>query len=130
MEPVFFANGEEFRAWLEQHHATETEILVVLPKRGSGKVGMTWPQAVDEALCYGWIDGIGKRIDDASYRIRFTPGRPRSIWSAVNLARVPELIEAGRMRELGLRAWEQRVEARSRVYAHEQAEIAFPPEMT
>lgn len=126
MDPVFFTDGEEFRAWLDEHHATETEVQVGFSKRGSGKQGMTWPEAVDEALCYGWIDGVLKRIDDERYAIRFTPRRPRSIWSAVNLMRVRELIAAGRMREPGLRAYEQRVEARSRIYAHEQAGIAFP----
>ncbi len=126
MEPKFFADGEAFRAWLEEHHATETEVQVGFYKRGSGKQGITWPEAVDEALCYGWIDSVLKRIDDARYSIRFTPRKPRSIWSAVNLARVPQLISAGRMWEPGLRAYKQRTEARSRTYAHEQAEIAFP----
>lgn len=129
MEPKFFADGKAFRAWLEEHHATETELRVGFHKRGPGNAGITWPEAVDEALCYGWIDGVTKRIDDASYEIRFTPRKTRSTWSAVNLARVPELIAEGRMREPGIRAYEQRVESRSRTYAHEQAEIAFPAEM-
>lgn len=129
MGPIFFANGATFRAWLEQHHATETELRVGFHKRGSENAGITWPEAVDEALCYGWIDGIRKRIDDASYEIRFTPRKPRSTWSAVNLARVPELIEARRMHEPGMRAYEKRIEARSRTYAYEQAKVAFPAEM-
>lgn len=129
MAPVFFADGEAFRAWLEEHHATEKELQVGFHKRESGNGGITWPEAVDEALCYGWIDGVTKRIDDASYEIRFTPRKTRSTWSAVNLARVPELIEAGRMREPGIRAYEQRVEARSRTYSYEQAEVVFPVEM-
>jgi uncharacterized protein YdeI (YjbR/CyaY-like superfamily) len=129
MAPVFFADGEAFRAWLEEHHATETELRVGFHKRGSGKVGITWSEAVDEALCYGWIDGVMRRIDDASYELRFTRRKPNSTWSAVNLAKVPRLIAAGRMREPGMRAYEQRTEARSRTYAHEQGEIAFPEEM-
>lgn len=129
MEPKFFENGEAFRAWLEEHHATETELQVGFHKRGSGNEGITWSEAVDEALCYGWIDGVMTPIDDASYALRFTPRKPNSIWSAVNLAKVSRLIGAGRMREPGMRAYEGRSEARSRTYAHEQAEIAFPEEM-
>lgn len=129
MTPTFFADGEAFRAWLEEHHATETELRVGFHKRGSGKGGITWSEAVDEALCYGWIDSVMSPIDDASYALRFTPRKPNSIWSAVNLAKVARLIEAGRMREPGMRAYEGRSESRSRTYAHEQAEIAFPAEM-
>lgn len=129
MDPVFFDDGEAFRAWLEEHHATETEVRVGFHKRDSGKGGITWPEAVDEALCYGWIDSVLSRIDDASYAIRFTPRKPNSIWSAINLVKVLRLIEAGRMREPGMRAYDQRTEARSRTYAHEQAEIAFPEDL-
>lgn len=129
MEPKFFTDGEAFRAWLEEHHATETELRVGFYKRGSGNTGITWSEAVDEALCYGWIDSVMSRIDDASYALRFTPRKPNSTWSAVNLAKVSRLIEAGRMREAGRRAYEQRTEGRSRTYAHEQAGIAFPREM-
>lgn len=128
-EVIFFVEGEAFRAWLAEHHETATELWVGFHKKASGKAGIAWAEAVDEALCYGWIDGVTKRIDDLSYRIRFTPRKPGSIWSAVNLARVPELIEAGRMREPGLLAYERRSEARSRIYAHEQAEIALPDDM-
>lgn len=129
MEPKFFENGEAFRAWLEEHHATETELQVGFHKRGSGNGGITWSEAVDEALCYGWIDGVMSPIDDASYALRFTPRKPNSTWSAVNLAKVSRLVEEGRMREPGMRAHERRTEARSRTYSHEQAEIAFPAEM-
>ena len=129
MEPKFFENGEAFRAWLEEHHATATELRVGFHKRGSGNGGITWSEAVDEALCYGWIDGVMSPIDGASYALRFTPRKPTSTWSAVNLDKVPRLIEAGRMREPGMRAYERRTEARSRTYSHEQAEIAFPAEM-
>jgi uncharacterized protein YdeI (YjbR/CyaY-like superfamily) len=129
MKAMFFADGEAFRAWLEEHHATEKELWVGFHKRGSGNGGITWSEAVDEALCYGWIDGVMRRIDDASYALRFTRRKPNSTWSAVNLTKVSRLIEAGRMREPGMRAYEQRTESRSRTYAHEQAEIAFPAEM-
>lgn len=100
---IFFIDGEAFRAWLAAHHDSATELWVGLPRKVSGNAGVSWPEAVDEALCYGWIDGVTKRIDDVSYKIRFTPRKARSIWSAVNLKRVPELIAAGRMREAGLR---------------------------
>jgi len=126
---VFFDNGEAFRVWLEEHHDAATELWVGFHKKASGNAGIVWAGAVDEALCYGWIDGVTKRIDDRRYKIRFTPRRTRSIWSAVNLERVPELIAEGRMREPGLRVYEQRDEDRSRIYAHEQAEIAFPNDM-
>ena len=120
MEPVFFESPDAFRAWLEQNHATEPELLVGFYKKGSGHPSITWPEAVDEALCYGWIDGVRKRIDDASYSIRFTPRKPRSTWSAVNIKRAGELTEQGRMRPAGLSALAQRVEEKSAIYAYEQ----------
>lgn len=110
---------------LVDHHDSATEVWVGFHKKASGKAGISWAEAVDEALCYGWIDSVGKRLDDLSYKIRFTPRRARSTWSAVNLKRVPELIEAGRMQETGLHAYEQRQEARSGIYAYEQNEVAF-----
>lgn len=124
MEPTFFAAPEAFRAWLEQHHADAKELLVGFHKVGSGRPSITWPQAVDEALCYGWIDGVRRRVDDTSYTIRFTPRKPRSIWSTVNINRVAELTEQGRVRPAGLAAFEKRVEARSSVYAYEQRDNA------
>lgn len=120
MEPVFFASPEDFRAWLEQHHASASELLVGFYKKDSGRPSITWPQSVDEALCFGWIDGVRRRIDDTSYSIRFTPRRPRSTWSAVNIKRVGELTEQGRMRPAGLAAFAQRAEENSAIYAHEQ----------
>ena len=101
MEPVFFATPEEFRAWLEEHHATETELLVGFHRKGSGRPSITWPESVDQALCFGWIDGVRRRIDDASYMIRFTPRKRTSRWSMVNVRRVGELREAGLMRPAG-----------------------------
>ena len=95
MEPTFFATPDDFRAWLEAHHDTETELLVGFHKKGSGRPSITWPESVDQALCFGWIDGVRRRIDDDSYTIRFTPRKPRSTWSAVNVRRVDELTELG-----------------------------------
>ena len=120
MEPRIFPSQADFRAWLEVHHANTPELLVGYYKKGTGKPSMTWPESVDEALCFGWIDGIRRRIDDESYSIRFTPRRPRSIWSAVNIRRAGELIEAGRMTPAGLAAFEARNEDRSAIYSYEQ----------
>jgi uncharacterized protein YdeI (YjbR/CyaY-like superfamily) len=108
VEPQFFPPPADFRAWLEAHHADEDELLVGYYKKGSGRPSITWPVSVDEALCFGWIDGIRRRIDDERYSIRFTPRRARSIWSAVNIKRAGELIEEGRMRPAGLAAFEAR----------------------
>jgi uncharacterized protein YdeI (YjbR/CyaY-like superfamily) len=124
VEPTFFATPAEFRAWLEAHHADAPELLVGYHKKGTGRPSMTWPESVDEALCFGWIDGIRRRIDDERYSIRFTPRRPRSIWSAVNTRRARELIEAGRMTPAGLAAFEARDEQRSAIYSYEQRHAA------
>ena len=120
MEPRFFSTPADFRAWLETHQADEDELLVGYYKKGSGRPSITWPESVDEALCFGWIDGIRRRIDDERYSIRFTPRRPRSIWSAVNIKRARELIEEGRMTPAGLAAFEARDEDRSAIYSYEQ----------
>jgi uncharacterized protein YdeI (YjbR/CyaY-like superfamily) len=113
VEPRFFATPAELRAWFEAHHGDAGELLVGYYKRGTGRRSITWPESVDEALCFGWIDGIRRRVDDESYSIRFTPRRVRSIWSAVNIRRAGELIEQGRMTPSGLAAFEARDEARS-----------------
>ncbi|MBS1658021.1 MAG: bacteriocin-protection protein, partial [Bacteroidetes bacterium] len=107
MEPVFFSAPDQFRAWLEKNHDKEKEILVLFHKTKTGKQSMTWPQSVDEALCFGWIDGIRKSIDDSSYTIRFTPRKPRSIWSAVNMKRAEQLIKQGLMKPAGMAAFEK-----------------------
>ncbi|MGN6672303.1 MAG: YdeI/OmpD-associated family protein, partial [Thermomicrobiales bacterium] len=91
MSPTFFATPAEFRAWFEEYHERAQELLVGFYKKGSGRPSITWPEAVDEALCFGWIDGVRRSLDDASYVIRFTPRTPRSTWSAVNIKRVEEL---------------------------------------
>jgi uncharacterized protein YdeI (YjbR/CyaY-like superfamily) len=96
--PTFFPTAEDFRAWLERHHADAPELIVGFRKKRSGKPSITWPEAVDKALCFGWIDGVRRRLDDAGYTIRFTPRRPRSTWSAVNIERARELERSGRMR--------------------------------
>ena len=128
-EPIFLATPEEFRAWLEEHHDTASELLVGFYKVKTGIPSMTWSESVDEALCFGWIDGKGKRIDDKSHSIRFTPRRKGSIWSAVNVAKVATLTEEGRMRPAGLAAFEARREDRTAIYSFERDEpAAFSPE--
>ena len=129
-EPVFFATPEELRAWFEENHERATELWVGFHRKGSGVPSITWPEAVDEALCVGWIDGVRKRVDETRYTNRFTPRKPRSNWSAVNIARVAELTREGRMRPAGRRAFEQRSEARSAVYSYENRHLAaFDAEM-
>ncbi|GAC1651630.1 MAG: YdeI/OmpD-associated family protein [Gemmatimonadaceae bacterium] len=116
----FFVDPDAWRRWLALHHETVTELCVGFYKKGTGKPSITWPEAVNVALCYGWIDGVRKRIDETSYRIRFTPRRPRSIWSHVNFRRAAALTDAGLMSPAGLNALGARVAARSGVYAYEQ----------
>jgi uncharacterized protein YdeI (YjbR/CyaY-like superfamily) len=122
--PTFFATPAKFGSWLAKHAATETEFIVGFYKKGSGRPSMTWPESVDEALCFGWIDGVRKNIDEQSYQIRFTPRKPTSTWSAINIERVKVLKEQGRMMEAGLIAFSHRREARSKIYSYEQAESA------
>ena len=121
-QATFFATPAEFGDWLEAHHALATELWVGFHKKDSRLPSMTWPEAVDEALCFGWIDGVRKSIDETSYVIRFTPRKARSTWSAVNIGRVLELQAAGRMRPAGLKAFAERTEARSGVYSYEQGD--------
>ena len=120
MEPTFFATPPEFRQWLEKHHESALELMVGFYKKGSGRPSITWSEAVDQALCFGWIDGRSKRIDDDGYFIRFTPRRPSSIWSSVNIAKVAELTRLGLMEPAGLRAFEKRTEKKSKIYSYEQ----------
>ena len=124
-EPTFFDSGEDFRAWLEAHHATATELYLGYYKKQSGRTGISYPESVDEALCFGWIDGVRRTLDAERYTTRFTPRKPASIWSAVNIARVGELTAQGRMRPAGLAAFARRTEARSRVYSFEQDQHAL-----
>jgi len=120
VKPTFFPTPDSFRQWLERHSEAKTELLVGFYKTACDKPSITWPQSVDEALCFGWIDGVRKRIDDESYTIRFTPRRPTSIWSNVNIKRVAVLTEQGKMMPGGLRAFEARRETKSGVYSHEK----------
>ena len=127
--PSFFASAAQFRDWLKLHHAVRTELLVGFWKVDSGRPSMTWPESVDQALCFGWIDGVRKRIDAHSYSIRFTPRRAGSIWSHVNITKMAQLTRQRLVRAAGRRAFEARREDKSRVYAFEQGDIAFPPAM-
>ena len=126
MKPKFFRTPAAFRVWLSKNHATTGELLVGFHKKGSGKPSITWPESVDEALCVGWIDGVRRRLDDDNYTIRFTPRRPRSIWSAVNIDRVRALSDDGRMLPSGLTAFAAREENRSGIYAYEQRTESLP----
>ena len=127
MEVHFFETPEAWRAWLEEHHGTETEVEVGFRRRGSGMPSMTWSESVDEALCFGWIDGVRRGIDETSYRIRFTPRKKRSTWSKVNIEKIAALTAQGRMRPAGLAAFEARTEDNSGIYSHERPQ-ALPPE--
>jgi uncharacterized protein YdeI (YjbR/CyaY-like superfamily) len=127
MEARFFASPEEWRAWLEEHHDREPEVLVGYWKRGTGRPSLTWAESVDEALCFGWIDGVRRRVDDERYCIRFTPRRPRSRWSEVNVARVAELDRGGRMRPAGRAAFAARTEEGTYSYERQQREAALDP---
>ena len=124
MKPTFFATPAVFRAWLETNHAVEAELLVGYYKRGSGRPSITWPESVDEALCFGWIDGVRHSIDVEAYSIRFTPRRPTSIWSAINVARVLELRKQGRMRPAGEQAFAARTPQRTGIYSFERRKAA------
>lgn len=127
-EVLYFATPAAWRGWLEKHHDKAKELWVGFHKRDSGKPSITWPESVDEALCFGWIDGVRKSIDETRYKIRFTPRKPTSNWSSVNIRRVAELTELGRMRHAGLAAFERRSEKRSGIYAYEQRkEIVLDP---
>ena len=118
--PAFFATPADLRAWLKANHATAPELLVGFHRKGSRRPSITWPEAVDEALCVGWIDGVRRSLDETSYTIRFTPRRKGSIWSAVNIGRVAGLREAGLMQPSGEAAFEARKEAKSAIYSYER----------
>jgi uncharacterized protein YdeI (YjbR/CyaY-like superfamily) len=123
-QPLFFATPAKFRAWLDKHGATACELVVGFYKRGTGLPSMTWPESVDEALCHGWIDGVRKRIDAHAYQIRFTPRKPGSTWSAINIERVRVLQGEERLTAAGAAAFAHRTDAKSRTYSYEQAETA------
>lgn len=120
MRPTFFATPAEFRRWLAAHHKSERELWVGFHKKASGRPSITWPESVDEALCFGWIDGVRRTIDAESYVIRFTPRKTGSTWSTVNTRRAEELQRAGRMKPAGRRAFEARDPEKSGIYLFEQ----------
>jgi uncharacterized protein YdeI (YjbR/CyaY-like superfamily) len=122
-----FANAAAFRAWLEKHHASASELLVAFFSKASGRGGLTYPEALDDALCFGWIDGIRKNAGADSYTIRFTPRRPGSIWSLVNVRHATRLIATGRMHAAGRAAFAARTAAKTGVYSFEQRPQKFPP---
>src|SRR4026209_195816 len=121
MKPKFFSSPERFREWLERNHNSATELLIGFHKKASGKYSITYAEALDEALCFGWIDGVRRGLDETSYTIRFTPRRSRSIWSLVNIKHVERLKQEGRMHSSGLAAYGQRDAKRTGVYAFENA---------
>src|SRR5215218_10027033 len=128
VKPRFFETPAAFRAWLKKHHKTADELIVGFYRKDSAKPSITWPEAVDEALCFGWIDGIRRKHGPDSNSNRFTPRRPGSNWSAINIARVGELTRLKRMQPPGLAAFARRTEAKSRIYTYEQKdEAVFEP---
>ncbi|HQU85630.1 MAG TPA: YdeI/OmpD-associated family protein [Pyrinomonadaceae bacterium] len=128
MNPKFFPTQNDFREWLEENHEIETELLVGFYKVGSGKASMTWGEAVDQALCFGWIDGVKRSIDKESYSHRFTPRKANSNWSAVNIKKVEDLTAKGLMKPAGIAAFEKRREDRSAIYAYEIEQKEFSGE--
>jgi len=126
MEAIFFEDGEAFRNWLEEHHDKEKEILVGFYKVKTGKKSINWSDAVDQALCFGWIDGVMRSIDDEKYVRRFTPRKPDSNWSAINIAKVAALAEKGLMKPAGIEAFQKRKPEKSATYSFER-ELEFDP---
>lgn len=120
---TFFETQDGFRKWLESHHEKETELIVGFYKVDSGKPSMSWSQSVDQALCFGWIDGVRKSIDKESYSIRFTPRRNTSNWSAINIKKIEDLTKAGLMKPAGLKAFSLRKENKSEIYSYENDPI-------
>ena len=121
MKPIFFATPVKWRAWLEKNHDSKSEVLVGFHRKSSGLPTMTWSEAVDQALCFGWIDGVRRSIDETSYYNRFTPRRPNSNWSAVNIKKVEQLTKQGLMHPAGVAAFERRSKERSKSYSYERA---------
>ncbi|HEX2835504.1 MAG TPA: YdeI/OmpD-associated family protein [Thermoanaerobaculia bacterium] len=128
MKPTFFATPAAFRKWLERHHRDRAELLVGFHRKGSGLASITWPESVDQALCFGWIDGVRRGLDENSYTIRFTPRKPKSRWSAVNIKRARELQELGLMTAAGLAEF-AKADANQANYAYEQRREGLPAEL-
>lgn len=129
-DPVAFATAAKFRAWLEKHHSTETALSVRIFKTHAAEHGVTYSEALDEALCFGWIDGVRHRLDDDSFSIRFTPRKRGSIWSLVNVRHVERLIQSNRMHPAGMKAFESRTPDKTGVYSFERAAAKLTPEFT
>jgi uncharacterized protein YdeI (YjbR/CyaY-like superfamily) len=129
MKPTFFATPAAFRRWLEKNHDTSKELWVGFYKKDSGKASITWPESVDQALCFGWIDGVRKSVAPDSYMIRFTPRKPASIWSAVNTKRAKVLRKLGLMHEAGLQAFERRDVKKTQLYSFERDNVEFTAEL-
>ena len=127
MKPRFFSTPDQFRQWLEKNYDSATELLVGFHKKSAGKKSITYNEALDEALCFGWIDGVRKRIDETGYTIRFTPRKPRSIWSLVNVNHVERLIKARRMHASGLEVYARRDPKLTGVYSFENRPREFAP---
>jgi uncharacterized protein YdeI (YjbR/CyaY-like superfamily) len=128
MTPKFFPTPAAFRKWLEKNHQSETELFVGYYKVGTKKPSLTWSESVDQALCFGWIDSVRRSIDDESYCIRFTPRKPNSIWSDVNIKKVKVLTKSGFMTAVGQKAFNLRKETHSRIYAHETEPVSLSKE--
>ena len=128
MKPRFFSTPEKFREWLERNHDSASELLLGFHKKSSAKKSITYPEALDEALCYGWIDGVRKNLDETSYTIRFTPRKARSIWSLVNVRHVERLTKAGHMRPPGIEAYARRDPKLTGIYAFENRPRELSPE--
>lgn len=128
MKPLFFKSQSEFRKWLEKHHAQEKELLVGFYKKHTGKASITYPEALDEALCFGWIDGVRRSLSDEAYTNRFSPRKPKSIWSNVNVRHVERLKKLGRMGPAGLAAYERRDPKKTGIYSFENRPREFSPE--
>lgn len=128
MEPIFFPSQAEFCEWLEKNHESAAELIVGFYKVKTGKPSMTWSESVDQALCFGWIDGVGRSLGDESHTVRFTPRRPKSIWSAINIAKVEKLTNEGLMRPAGFAAFAKRDEKRSSIYSYENKPKELSPE--
>jgi uncharacterized protein YdeI (YjbR/CyaY-like superfamily) len=128
MSPKFFTTQTAFRKWLQKNHDSATELVVGFYKVHTGRPSITWSQSVDEALCFGWIDGVRTSIDQDSYQIRFTPRKPNSIWSAVNIKKVQELTRLGLMQPAGLASFNSRNQQKTKLYAHENEEVTLPPQ--
>jgi len=119
MKPIFFKNQSQLRKWFEKNHLSEQELILGYYKKGTGKETVSWSESVDQALCFGWIDSVRKSIDEESYQIRFTPRKPNSIWSNVNINKIKELTDRGLLLSTGIEAFNKRKENKSGIYAFE-----------